>query len=96
MICKVELLLGQVREKLVPPSFCEGTQSGEATANSPDVERYAFSCQFSFLLYALMSELHRWAAALNTCSRDDFLKIGVLHSELSIQDKCLDFFGKGI
>jgi len=92
MVCKVDLLLGQVREKLVPPSFSEGVQSGEDIANSPDVETYAFSCQFSFLLHALMSELHRWASALSTCSTDDFLRVGILHSELSIQEKGLDFY----
>ena len=84
------MLLTQVREKLIPPNLIDGDSA--AVASSPDVERYAFSSQFCFLLYNLLSELHRWAAALNTCTAEDFLKVGVLLSELSIQEKSVDFY----
>ncbi|ODN04996.1 Dynactin subunit 1 [Orchesella cincta] len=93
LMCKAELLLGQVREKLMPISMTvEGVASAESIAASPDVERYAFSSQLCFLLYTLLCELHRWLSALNTCNADTFLKVGVLVSELSIQERAVDFY----
>jgi hypothetical protein len=92
MICKVELLLCQVREKLTPPGFVDGIPSSEGVATSPEIERFAFSTQLCFLLYTLLSELHRWSSALSTCSPDNFLKIGVLFNDLAIQEKSVDFY----
>jgi len=92
MVCKVEILLNQVKDKLVPSNFMEGLDSAESMANSPDIERYTFSSRLCFLLYTLQSVLHRWVSALNTCSPDTFLKVGVLYSELSIQEKGVDFY----
>jgi len=70
----------------------EGMASAESIAASPDVERYAFSSQLCFLLYTLLCELHRWFSALNTCNADTFLKVGVLVSELTIQERAVDFY----
>jgi len=92
VICKVELLLSQVREKLTPPAFVDGIPSGDGIAASPEIERFAYSTQLCFLLYTLLSELHRWSSALHTCSADNFLKIGVLLTDLSIQEKAVDFY----
>lgn len=92
MTFKVEILLSQVREKLTPPGFADGLPPGDEVAASQEVERYAYSTQLSFLLYSLLSELHRWTTALNTCSPEEFLKVGLLQSELSIQEKSVDFF----
>lgn len=92
MICKVELLLSQVKDKLIPTSLADVAQPIENIASSADVEIYAFSCQFSFLLHALLGELHRWSTALNSCSTDDFLKVGLLITELSIQERAVDFY----
>ncbi|CAG7835265.1 unnamed protein product [Allacma fusca] len=92
LVCKVELLLVQVREKLIPSNLADGVPSGDAVASSPDVERYAFSSQLCFLLYSLLSELHRWVSALNSCTADNFLKIGVLLPELAVQEKAVDFY----
>lgn len=92
-MCKAELLLGQVREKLMPAHMMvEGVAPAESVTSSPDVERYAFSSQLCFLLYTLLSELHRWISALNTCGSETFLKVGVLISELSIQERAVDFY----
>lgn len=92
MVFKVELLLNQVREKLTPLGFTDGVPPGDIIASSPDVERYAFSTQLCFLLYTLLSELHKWLTALNTCGPDSFLKIGNLYTELAIQEKSVDFY----
>jgi dynactin 1 len=98
LIGKVELLLSQVNEKLIPPSLVDGINSylsgpsQDAISSSTDIERYAFACQFSFLLHSLQSELHRWSSSLNTCSTDAFLKVGLLHPDLGVQERAVDFY----
>lgn len=93
LMCKAELLLGQVREKLMPMHMTvEGVASVESSAASPDVERFAFSSQLCFLLYTLLSELHRWISAMSVCGSETFLKVGVLIPELSIQERAVDFY----
>ena len=92
LVCKAELLLTQVREKLIPSNLADGVSAGDAVASSPDVERYAFFSQLCFLLFTLISELHRWGSALNTCTAETFLKVGILLPELSVQEKAVDFY----
>lgn len=70
----------------------EGIATTESSATSSEVERFAFSSQLCFLLYTLLSELHRWISALNVCGSDTFIKVGLLISELSIQERAVDFY----
>ena len=45
-----------------------------------------------FYLNCLMTSLHQYNHALNTCSPEVFLKIGTLFPEMSAHEKSVDFY----
>ncbi|XP_074641662.1 dynactin subunit 1-like isoform X2 [Tubulanus polymorphus] len=87
LICKAEVLANQLREKFEIPD--ELTRDDVVKSNR--AEQFCFSRNLIYMLRILQSILHQYESALNSCSVEQFLKIGTLLPELAIHEKPLDF-----
>ncbi|KAG8237507.1 hypothetical protein J437_LFUL017541 [Ladona fulva] len=92
MYSKSEILVNQVRDRFPQAAAPSTPTSAEQAANhvSHSLEQASFRFHLSYILYYLMTMLHRFEYALNTCSVDVLLKIGTLYPEMAAQEKALD------
>lgn len=88
IVWKAEILIGQIREKYSPPESI----TKEAVMKNHAVEQYSFATHLIFLLLSLQSILHQYISALNSCTVELFLKLGMLYPEMAVQEKSLDFY----
>jgi len=85
---KASILLGQVKDKFPVAETIDMT----TVLKDHSVDRYIFGTRVSHLLNSLTVTLHKFDAALKTCTVEAFLKVGTLHPEMSVHEKGLDFY----
>jgi len=85
---KASILLGQVKDQFPVAQ----TIDISTVLKDHSVDRYIFGTRVSHLLHSLIVTLHKFNSALNSCSVENFLKVGTLHPEMSVHEKGLDFY----
>ncbi|XP_065173982.1 dynactin subunit 1 isoform X2 [Atheta coriaria] len=88
MICKTDLLLGQLRDKFPAVEKIDRN----AVIKGHAVEQYSFRCRLSYYIYALQSILHQYDYCLTSCKSETLLNVGANYSEMAAQERVIDGF----
>ncbi|XP_050506481.1 dynactin subunit 1 isoform X1 [Diabrotica virgifera virgifera] len=89
MIQKLEIVLGQVKDKF---GAIEKKVDMNAVMKGHSINQYTFKCRISFYVYAIQIILHQYYYVLNTCKPEILLKVGATYPEMASQEKIIDDF----
>ncbi|XP_066515730.1 dynactin subunit 1a isoform X2 [Hoplias malabaricus] len=88
LICKAELIIKQAQEKF----DLNGNIVDRTGQRGPAGEQQSFATGLVYSLTLLQATLHKYEQALNQCSVEVYKRMGTLFSEMSVHERCLDFF----
>ncbi|CAH1099765.1 unnamed protein product [Psylliodes chrysocephalus] len=86
MIQKLEIILGQVKDKFGKIEKIDKN----AVLKGHSINQFTFKCRISFYVYAFQIILHQYYHVLNTCKPDVLLKVGATYPEMAGQEKVID------
>ncbi|XP_046435781.1 dynactin subunit 1 isoform X1 [Neodiprion fabricii] len=86
MTRKTEILISQVRDKYQPINKIDRA----SVVKGHSVAQYSFRSRLCSHMYALQGALGSFDSALNMCSSETLLKVGVAYPEMAAQEKSLD------
>ncbi|KAF4518767.1 hypothetical protein B566_EDAN006171 [Ephemera danica] len=86
LLRKADIVVEQVRDKFPPVTNVDRAE----VLRSHAIEQFAFASRLGFWIYRLQSTLEQLMRALSSCSPDTLLRVGVLYSDLAMQERAVD------